>query len=165
MNYTFSKTYLVYLNLIWQLWEATCRLATSRPLVVLTLENEASFNEVTNRKKQGLLASLGDMPFFTVTYRKKLFVLCNKITILIPLSSKSRQYNMRKLTELPTALIGAERWQLFLESVCYIPFIEVSHIWGSPHMFWNECERLHAEATNHVLRCIMRLFFSRVVSF
>ena len=34
---------------------------------------------------------------------------------------------MRKLTELPTALIGAERWQLFLESVCCIPFVEVSY--------------------------------------
>ena len=33
---------------------------------------------------------------------------------------------MRKLTELPTALIGAERWQLFIESVCCIPFVEVS---------------------------------------
>ena len=33
---------------------------------------------------------------------------------------------MRKLTELPTALIGAGRWQLFIASVCCIPFIEVS---------------------------------------
>ncbi|XP_078380408.1 uncharacterized protein LOC144663367 [Oculina patagonica] len=40
------------------------------------------------------------------------------------ISFKDRQYNMRKLTELPTALIGAERWQLFIESVCCIPFIE-----------------------------------------
>lgn len=41
-------------------------------------------------------------------------------------SFKDRQYNMRKLTELPTALIGAERWQLFIESICCIPFVEVS---------------------------------------
>lgn len=41
-------------------------------------------------------------------------------------SFKDRQYNMRKLTELPTALIGAERWQLFVESICCIPFVEVS---------------------------------------
>ena len=47
-------------------------------------------------------------------------------TMIVTFSSKNRQYNMRKLTELPTALIGAERWQLFLESVCCIPFLEVS---------------------------------------
>ena len=41
-------------------------------------------------------------------------------------SFKDRQYNMRKLTELPTALIGAERWELFIESICCIPFVEVS---------------------------------------
>lgn len=71
---------------------------------------------------------------------------------------------MRKLTELPTALIGAERWQLFLESVCCIPFIEVSYIWGNPYMFWDEVKGNHVEATNHVLRYIVRLFFPRVVA-
>ena len=143
MNYTFNKTYLVYLNLIWQLWEATCRLAPSRPLVVVTLESEASFNEVRhNQPKKTRTFSKSRRHVFHCYVSEKLFVLCNKIAILIPLSSKSRQYNMRKLTELPTALVGAERWQLFLESVCCIPFIEVSHIWGNPHMFWNECQRL-----------------------
>ena len=46
--------------------------------------------------------------------------------LLFFFSFKDRQYNMRKLTELPTALIGAERWQLFIESICSIPFVEVS---------------------------------------
>ena len=64
------------------------------------------------------------------------------IYLFLLISSKTRQYNMRKLTELPTALIGAKRWELFLESVCCIPFIEVSYIWGNPYMFWDEGERL-----------------------
>ncbi|CAH3143126.1 unnamed protein product [Porites evermanni] len=56
-------------------------------------------------------------------------------------SSKTRQYNMRKLTELPTALIGAERWQLFLESVCCIPFIEAKCNIGLVYELINEIKQ------------------------
>ena len=52
---------------------------------------------------------------------------CCRVLSFYPFFSfKNRQYNMRKLTELPTALIGAERWELFIESICCIPFVEVS---------------------------------------
>ncbi|XP_078381360.1 uncharacterized protein LOC144664106 [Oculina patagonica] len=57
------------------------------------------------------------------------------------ISFKDRQYNMRKLTELPSALIGAERWQLFIESVCCIPFKEAKCAVGLVYELINELKQ------------------------
>ncbi|CAH3181730.1 unnamed protein product, partial [Porites evermanni] len=56
---------------------------------------------------------------------------------------------MRKLTELPTALVGAERWQIFLESVCCIPFIEAKCSVGLVYELINEIKQASTLARSH----------------
>ena len=49
-----------------------------------------------------------------------------------------KEYNKRKLVELPYALIRCKRWSKIAEQVCSIPFIEVGM-----NILYQDCVILH----------------------